>query len=79
MRQFELVEQVGGINGLAMFIPHRCSSSMLYFGQGNQHKYAYDGETLTLILREAGSSRVIRECFGISLDSEMAPERDLVC
>jgi predicted SAM-dependent methyltransferase len=46
------------------------------FRQGNQHKYAYDEETLVLVLRDAGFSRVIRQSFGISLDQDMAPDNE---
>ena len=46
------------------------------FRQGDQHKYAYDEETLLLVLREAGFSNVIRQNFGSSLDREMAPDNE---
>jgi hypothetical protein len=46
------------------------------FRQSNQHKYAYDEETLLLVLREAGFSNVIRQSFGISLDKDMAPDSE---
>jgi predicted SAM-dependent methyltransferase len=46
------------------------------FRQGNQHKYAYDEETLLLVLRNAGFSRTIRQSFGVSLDDEMAPDNE---
>jgi predicted SAM-dependent methyltransferase len=46
------------------------------FRQGNQHKYAYDEETLLLVLHDAGFSNVIRQSFGISLDHDMAPDSD---
>jgi hypothetical protein len=46
------------------------------FRQGYEHKYAYDEETLTLILRQAGFSKVARQSYGISLDSEMAQDRE---
>jgi predicted SAM-dependent methyltransferase len=46
------------------------------FRQGNQHKYAYDEETLLLVLRDAGFSNVIRQSFGISLDHDMAPDSE---
>ncbi|HUS95426.1 MAG TPA: hypothetical protein VMX97_01665, partial [Hyphomicrobiaceae bacterium] len=36
------------------------------FRQGGEHKYAYDAETLTLFLREAGFSRAVQQVFGIS-------------
>jgi predicted SAM-dependent methyltransferase len=47
------------------------------FRQGNQHKYAYDEETLLLALREAGFSDVMRQSFGVSLDHDMAPDSEL--
>jgi predicted SAM-dependent methyltransferase len=46
------------------------------FRQGNQHKYAYDEETLLLALRDAGFSREIRQSFSVSLDHEMAPDSE---
>jgi len=46
------------------------------FRQDYEHKYAYDEETLTLVLRQAGFSKVIRQSYGISLDSEMAQDRE---
>jgi predicted SAM-dependent methyltransferase len=46
------------------------------FRQGGQHKYAYDEQTLLLVLREAGFSNVIRQSFGVSLDKDMAPDSE---
>jgi predicted SAM-dependent methyltransferase len=46
------------------------------FRQGYQHKYAYDEETLVLVLRAAGFARVIRQGFGVSLDLNMAPDNE---
>ena len=46
------------------------------FRQGYEHKYAYDEETLMLVLRDAGFSDVVRQKYGISLDSKMAPDRE---
>lgn len=46
------------------------------FRQGYQHKYAYDEETLVLVLRDTGFSQVIRQSFGVSLDDNMAPDND---
>jgi predicted SAM-dependent methyltransferase len=46
------------------------------FRQGNQHKYAYDEETLLLVLREAGFSDATRQRFGVSLDKDMAPDSE---
>jgi hypothetical protein len=46
------------------------------FRQGTAHKYAYDGETLSLLLREVGFSRVIVQDFGISIDQGMASDYD---
>jgi hypothetical protein len=40
------------------------------FRQGHEHKYAYDGETLALILERAGFVRVNRRDFDPALDSE---------
>ena len=36
------------------------------FRQGAEHKYAYDEETLALILRETGFSRIVRQRFAMS-------------
>jgi len=46
------------------------------FRQDYEHKYAYDEETLTLILRQAGFSQVARQSYGISFDSQMARDRE---
>jgi predicted SAM-dependent methyltransferase len=40
------------------------------FRQGHEHKYAYDGETLGLILERAGFVQVNRRDFDPALDSE---------
>ena len=44
------------------------------FRQGYQHKYAYDDETLILVLREAGFRNVVVQQFATSLDPKMAPD-----
>ncbi|HYM17469.1 MAG TPA: methyltransferase domain-containing protein [Micropepsaceae bacterium] len=44
------------------------------FRQNYEHKYAYDEETLVLMLRRGGFSRVIRQEFGVSIDPMMAPD-----
>jgi len=44
------------------------------FRQKYEHKYAYDAETLVLIVREAGFSDAIVQPFGISIDPKMAPD-----
>jgi len=46
------------------------------FRQGYEHKYAYDDETLILILRETGFPHAVVQQFGISIDSKMAPDSD---
>jgi predicted SAM-dependent methyltransferase len=46
------------------------------FRQGSQHKYAYDDETLLLVLREAGFSDATRQSFGVSLEKDMAPDSE---
>lgn len=46
------------------------------FRQGAEHKYAYDEETLALILRETGFSRIVRQRFAMSLDEQMAPDNE---
>ena len=46
------------------------------FRQGYEHKYAYDDETLVLVMREAGFADVIVQQFGISIDPKMAPDRN---
>src|SRR5205085_6777480 len=44
------------------------------FRQGSEHKYAYDEETLMLVLRETGFSQITRQQFGVSGDKAMAPD-----
>jgi predicted SAM-dependent methyltransferase len=44
------------------------------FRQGYQHKYAYDDETLVLVMREAGFPDAVVQQFGISIDPEMVPD-----
>ena len=44
------------------------------FRQGYEHKYAYDAETLVLIMRQVGFSDTMVQQFGISVDPEMAPD-----
>ena len=46
------------------------------FRQGNKHKYAYDEETLILVLREAGFANVVHQSFGISIDKDMVPDSE---
>jgi len=46
------------------------------FRQGYEHKYAYDDETLILILRETGFPHVVVQQFGTSIDLKMAPDSD---
>jgi hypothetical protein len=46
------------------------------FRQHGEHKYAYDAETLVLILRQAGFSQVIPQTFGVSIDPDMAPDSE---
>jgi predicted SAM-dependent methyltransferase len=46
------------------------------FRQHGEHKYAYDEETLLLILRHTGFSRVILQRFGVSIDPDMAPDSE---
>ena len=41
------------------------------FRQGQEHKYAYDYETLRLVLRQSGFSKVVPQTCGKSLDPEM--------
>ena len=45
------------------------------FRQGYELKYAYDDETLILVMREAGFRNVVAQQFAISLDPKMAPDR----
>ncbi len=47
------------------------------FRQGYQHKFAYDVETLALVLREAGFSKTERMAFGRSLDPKLLIENPL--
>lgn len=44
------------------------------FRQYYEHKYAYDQETLDLVLRRAGFSQVVSQSYASSLDPEMAPD-----
>ena len=46
------------------------------FRQGYEHKYAYDDETLVLVMREAGFADPIVQHFGISIDPKMASDRN---
>ena len=46
------------------------------FRQHGEHKYAYDEETLVLILRQAGFSQVVPQRFGISIDRDMVPDSE---
>jgi SAM-dependent methyltransferase len=46
------------------------------FRQRTEHKYAYDAETLVLIMREAGFVDVVVQQFGASIDPKMAPDAD---
>jgi len=48
------------------------------FRQGGEHKYAYDAETLLIMLQEAGFSSAIETTYNLSSDPNMArdtPER----
>jgi predicted SAM-dependent methyltransferase len=45
------------------------------FRQDWQHKYAYDEETLTHVLRQAGFSQVISQRFGVSVDRDLAKDQ----
>src|SRR5213080_3170799 len=44
------------------------------FRQRTEHKYAYDAETLVLVMREAGFMDVVVQEFGVSIDSRMVPD-----
>ena len=44
------------------------------FRQGYQHKYAYDDETLVLVMREAGFPDAVVQQFCISMDPKMLPD-----
>jgi predicted SAM-dependent methyltransferase len=46
------------------------------FRQGEEHKYAYDEETLTLVLREPGFSRIVPQAFAVSIDEQIAPDNE---
>src|SRR5215469_10745825 len=58
--------------------PDWCDTPMHHvnymFRQGEEHKYAYDCETLALILRRAGFEEVSRRDFDATLDSESRRE-----
>jgi predicted SAM-dependent methyltransferase len=40
------------------------------FRQGTEHKYAYDAETLSMKLRDAGFARVLQQSYGVSARRE---------
>lgn len=42
------------------------------FRQGDEHKFAYDYETLEMLLLQARFAKVVRSSFGVSLNSELA-------
>jgi predicted SAM-dependent methyltransferase len=44
------------------------------FRQCEEHMYAYDFETISLLLRRAGFDKVQKSEFGISLDSQLADD-----
>jgi len=44
------------------------------FRQGYEHRYAYDAETLLLVMREAGFADGVVQQFGVSIDPKMAPD-----
>lgn len=44
------------------------------FRQRAEHKYAYDAETLVLVMQEAGFMNVVVQQFRISIDPNMAPD-----
>ena len=46
------------------------------FRQRAEHKYAYDPETLVLILRQAGFVDVVVQQLGVSISPKMAPDSD---
>jgi len=56
------------------WLPDWCDTLMhqvnYLFRQGHEHKYAYDGESLALILERAGFVQVNRRDFDPALDSE---------
>ena len=42
------------------------------FRQGYEHKFAYDFETLSIVLRRSGFDKVIRQAYGTSIDPALA-------
>jgi hypothetical protein len=46
------------------------------FRQAYEHKYAYDQETLVLVMREAGFAETVVQQFGVSIDPKMASDRN---
>jgi predicted SAM-dependent methyltransferase len=54
--------------------PESCETQLdhinYHFRQGEQHKYAWDEETLTRSLRRSGFVRIARRAFDPSLDTE---------
>ena len=45
------------------------------FRQGNEHKFAWDYETVELVLKQAGFSKISRMEFGISNDPKLVIDR----
>jgi len=58
--------------------PSECHTRMqhlnYHFRQGGEHKYAYDFETLSQVLKEAGFTAIERRDFNSQLDSELRRE-----
>jgi predicted SAM-dependent methyltransferase len=54
--------------------PRWCETQMdhinYHFRQGTEHKYAWDYETLAMVLRKFGFTEIIRRDFDASLDAE---------
>ena len=46
------------------------------FRPGYEHRYAYDAETLLLVIREAGFADGVVQQFGVSIDPKMAPDNN---
>jgi predicted SAM-dependent methyltransferase len=74
MRPLELTEKGWRDKWLGDIYQTQMQLINAVFRQVDQHKYAYDQETLVLFLEQAGYSRVILQGFGSSIDNAMAPD-----
>ena len=76
MRQLEACEQGWRDPWLGDIYCTQMQLINAMFRQHGEHKYAYDKETLVLILQQTGFSQVIPQRFGVSIDPDMAPDSE---